>query len=125
MYLPSYLTNFEKEKVYENTSIGINMHLSSPARETGNARTYELAYRGVAQVIDTSNASLIKKIFEPNKEILTYESIDECIFQTKRLMEDDDLRCKIALAGYKKATEEYSYKKTLERLINWFKSQII
>jgi len=100
------------------------MHLTHPACETGNARTYELAYNGVAQIIDTSDVSLIKNIFIPNKEILTYESIEECIFQTKRLMQDDDLRYKIALAGYKKATEEYSYSKTFEKLISWFKTII-
>ena len=124
MCLPSYLTNYEREKVYENTAIGINMHLSHPAIETGNARTYELAYRGVAQVVDTSDVSLIENIFEPNVEILTYENIDECVFKTKKLIEDDDLRTRIALAAYKKATEEYSYSKTFERLINWFKTII-
>lgn len=124
MYLPNPLTDEKRDKVYENTAIGINMHLSHPACETGNARTYELAYNGVAQISDTSDVSLIKNIFTPNKEILTYESIDECFFQTKRLMEDDDLRCKIALAAYEKAIKEYSYHKTLEKLINWIKTKI-
>ena len=124
MCLPSYLTNYEREKVYENTAIGINMHLSHPAIETGNARTYELAYRGVAQVVDTSDVSLTKNIFEPNVEILTYENIDECVFKTKKLIEDDDLRTRIALAAYKKAITEYSQDKTMKNLINWFKSQI-
>jgi len=124
-YIPnSSLLPIARNRVYENTAIGINMHLTHPACETGNARTYELAYNGVAQIIDTSDVSLIKNIFIPNKEILTYESIEECIFQTKRLMQDDDLRYKIALAGYKKATEEYSYSKTFEKLISWFKTII-
>ncbi len=83
MCLPSYLTNDEREKAYENTAIGINTHLSHPAIEAGNARTYELAYRGVAQVVDTSDISLIKNIFESNVEILTYENIDECFFKQK------------------------------------------
>jgi hypothetical protein len=121
MYLPkSYSSAEERDKIYEKIAIGINMHLSHPAIETGNARTYELAYNGVAQIVDSSKVSLINKIFEPNKEILTYENIDECIYQTKRLIEDDDLRCKIALAGYKKAIKEYSYDKTLKNLISWF-----
>jgi hypothetical protein len=121
MYLPkSYTSSDERDKVYEKIAIGINMHLSHPAIETGNTRTYELPYNGVAQITDISKISLINKIFEPNKEILTYESIDECIYQIKRLIEDDDLRCKIALAGYKKAIKEYSYEKTLKNLISWF-----
>jgi hypothetical protein len=120
-YLPkSYSSGQERDKIYEKIAIGINMHLSHPAIETGNTRTYELPYNGVAQIVDISKVSLINKIFEPNKEILTYENIDECIYQTKRLIDDDDLRCKIALAGYKKAIKEYSYDKTLKNLISWF-----
>jgi hypothetical protein len=121
IYLPKYLSSDEeRDKIYEKIAIGINMHYSHPAIETGNTRTYELPYNGVAQIVDISKVSLINKIFEPNKEILTYESIDECIYQAKRLIEDDDLRCKIALAGYKKAIKEYSYDQTLKNIINWF-----
>jgi len=121
MYLPKFISNKEREIVYEKTAVGINMHLSYPSVETGNARTYELAYNGVAQVVDTSKTSLIKNIFEPNKEILTYESMDECIFQTNKLLQDDDLRYDIALAAYERCIKEYSYSKTLSNQINWFK----
>ena len=121
MYLPKFISNKEREIVYEKTAVGINMHLSYPSVETGNARTYELAYNGVAQVVDTSKTSLIKNIFEPNKEILTYESMDECIVQTNKLLQDDDLRYNIALAAYERCIKEYSYSKTLSNQINWFK----
>jgi spore maturation protein CgeB len=74
--------------------------------------------------VDNSQHSLINKIFEPEKEILTYENIEECVHQIKRLINDDDLRCTIALAGYKRAIKEYSYNKTIENLINFFQIHI-
>lgn len=119
---PQFVTNEQKYKIYQKSAVGINMHLSDPSIETGNLRTYELAYNGVAQVVDTSKSSLIKKIFEPDKEILTYESIEECIFQTKKLLQDDDLRYKIALAAYERSIKEYSYSKILSKQIKWFKT---
>lgn len=122
--LPKYVDKCQKDKIYASSAIGINMHLSHPSIETGNVRTYELAYNGVAQVVDNSQHSLINKIFEPEKEILTYENIEECVHQVKRLINDDDLRCTIALAGYKRAIKEYSYNKTLENLINFFQIHI-
>lgn len=121
-YLPKEISNIEREEIYKSAAVGVNMHLSNPSVETGNARLYELAYRGVAQVVDTSNVSCVEKIFEPDKEILTYTTIDECIHQVRKLLSDDDLRCKIALAAYERAKNEYSYHENLSRLINWFKS---
>ena len=120
--MPRQLSNIELENIYSNKAVGINMHLSNPSIETGNARLYELAYRGVAQVVDTSKVSLVEEIFEPENEILTYETIDECVYQTRRLLCDDELRFKIALAAYERSINQYSYLDNLTRLIEWFKS---
>ena len=96
------------------------MHLSTPSIETGNARLYELAYRGVCQVVDTSINSGVGRIFTPENEILTYESTEECLIQTKRLIDDKCLRIKLAINAYKKATQEYSYHKVTDSTFNWF-----
>jgi hypothetical protein len=61
------INDIQREKIYSNYSIGLNMHLSYPARETGNARLYELAYRGIAQVVDSGKYSKVSEIFEPEK----------------------------------------------------------
>ncbi len=118
------LTEEALENYYSNYAIGVNMHLSYPARETGNARTYELAYRGLAQVVDDGNHSLINKIFKPEKEILTYHNIKECVDQIRRLQNNNDLRVKIATNAYEKAIKEYNYPYQLNKLIKWFKSLI-
>lgn len=121
IYFPKFVSTEEKEKIYENIAVGVNMHLSHPSIEVGNARLYELAYRGVAQVVDISKNSLLKDIFEPNKEILTYEDMDQCIYQTNRLLKDDKLRYNIALSAYEKCKKKFSYTKTLSDTIEWFK----
>lgn len=124
MYRVRSLTDQKLEDYYSKYSIGINMHLSHPARETGNARTYELAYRGLAQVVDSSKDSMIDKIFTPEKEILTYENMKECIEQTNRLQNNDDLRITIAKNAYIKCIKKYNYPRQLKELINWFKTLI-
>ena len=100
------------------------MHLSYPSRETGNARLYELAYRGLAQVVDTSEFSHVSKIFEPEKEILTYSSPSECVDQIKRLQNNKELRNTIAINSYKKSIEDYSYEKVINETCEWFKTLI-
>ncbi len=119
-YRVKKLTNNERENKYKKYAIGLNMHLSNPSRETGNARLYELAYRGVAQVVDSSKVSAINKIFNPNTEILLYESTEECISKLNMLINDKYLRISIASAAYKRATNEYSYENVINNTCSWF-----
>lgn len=121
-YRVKSLSDMQREKVYEDYSIGLNMHLSSPSLETGNARLYEVAYRGLAQVCDTSEFSSVANIFQPEKEILLYSNIDECVEQINRLQSDHNLLKDIALAGYKKATEAYNYNDNLMSTLDWLAS---
>lgn len=121
LYRVRELLEAKREEFYSSYAIGLNMHLSVPSRETGNARLYELAYRGVAQVVDSSECSAARDIFTPEKEILLYENIDECIAQIKRLQRDDEFRISLALNAYIRATKEYSYEIVLAETCNWFK----
>jgi hypothetical protein len=116
------ISNKDREDLYSKYSIGLNMHLSDPGLETGNARLYELAYRGVAQVVDAGGASLVGDIFRPDVEILTYQNERECIDNIRLLQSDDDLRMSLALSAYKRAMNEYSYPSNLLGVINWYES---
>jgi len=122
LYRVQELQESRREEFYSSYAIGLNMHLSDPARETGNARLYELAYRGVAQVVDSSECSAVRNIFTPEKEILLYENLRECIAQVKRLQNDDKFRVSLALNAYIRATKEYSYETVLTETCDWFKT---
>lgn len=123
-YRVKSITNRQREEFYSEYSIAINMHLSDPSLETGNARLYEVASRGLAQVVDTSEHSLVHEIFTPEKEILLYSNIEECVKQVNRLRNDKDLRVRIALAAYKRSIKEYYYPDRLVNVLDWFKSMI-
>ena len=47
--------------------------------------------------------------------------MDQCIYQTNRLLKDDKLRYNIALSAYEKCKKKFSYTKTLSDTIEWFK----
>ena len=74
LYRVNKITDKKREEYYSKYSIALNLHLSQPSLETGNARLYEVAYRGLAQVADTSRFSKVEDIFIPEKEILLYEN---------------------------------------------------
>ena len=123
-YRVKSISNKYRDKLYEDFAVGINMHLTTPVQELGNSRTYELAYRGVAQLIDTNSLGSVEKILTPGKEVLTYENMDECITLANRLFKDENLRISLALNAYERACEEYQYKNVLLDEIAWFKDLI-
>ena len=117
------INNKQRTTKYMSYKIGINMHLSSPAMETGNARLYEIPFHGMAQVADVSEHSLVEDIFENEKDILLYRNTKECVELTRMLLNDDCLRRSIALNGYKKTINHYTVQKSFSNLIDFLKSK--
>ena len=120
-YMVKSLTEKQRMMKYFNYKVGINMHLTIPSVETGNARLYELPFHGIAQVADVSQHSLVENIFEHEKEILLYRDTRECIDLTKMLLEDDKLRKSIALNGYKKTISHYTMHKVISDFVEFLR----
>lgn len=99
--------------LYASSQIGINMHLSSGP---SNVRTYQLPASGVAQVIDCKKT--ISELFIPDKEIATYDTIDEAISLIRKLINDEELRYQISKNGYIKARNFYNREKLIYNMIN-------
>jgi spore maturation protein CgeB len=49
-------------------------------------------------------------LFEPGKEILTYESIDEAVKVTKKALADFETYSKLAKAGQQRTLAEHTFK---------------
>ena len=101
---------------YQNTKIGINLHLSG---QLGNARLYQLPMNGVMQVCDC--ADVLGEVFEPGKEIVGYRSIDEAIELIRYYLEHDDERRRIAAAGFRRAVDNYRYSTCFYNALEEFK----
>ncbi len=107
-------------QTYQNTKIGINMHLSG---ELGNGRLYQLPMNGVMQICDC--ADILSKVFESGKEIIGYNTIDEAIELIEYYLEHDDERKKIAAAGFRRARRDYKYRNVLYNMLEEVKKGMI
>jgi hypothetical protein len=107
-------------QTYQNTKIGINMHLSG---ELGNGRLYQLPMNGVMQICDC--ADILCEVFEPGKEIIGYNTIEEAIELIKYYFEHDEERKKIATAGFKRAIKDYKYSGILYNMLEKVKKGMI
>ncbi len=107
-------------QTYQNTKIGINMHLSG---ELGNGRLYQLPMNGVMQICDC--ADVLCEVFEPGKEIIGYNTLEEAIELIKYYLEHDEERKKIAIAGFKRAMKNYKHWDILNNLLREVKKGMI
>jgi len=100
---------------YQNTRIGINMHMSyGPS----NLRMWQLPINGVMQITD--NPEGVKEFFEIDKEIVTYQNnnFDEAIEKIVYYLDNPIKAEEIARAGYRKVKEFYSFESNFYRAMD-------
>lgn len=115
------LSREEREQLYKKASIGINLHLTGGMHETGNARMYELAFRGVAQVCDGIENPGTHQIFSDKHEILLYSNVEDAIDKICQLIDDPQMRTNIARNALLRANDHYTMDASLDRLLSFSK----
>lgn len=107
------LSEIKKVPIYLNTKIGPNLHNS-----TGpiNFRTYTLPACGVLQICD--NARYLSQIYELNKEVVGFDTIEECIDACRYYIAHDNERKEIAAAGWERTMRDYNEKTLFQKMIN-------
>ncbi len=104
-------TQREVVELYARSKIGWNLHHS-----TGpcNTRLLELPANGVLQICD--NQRFLGPIFEVDREIVGFETIEECIDKTRYYLAHDDERRRIAAAGRTRALRDYTEERMWDRV---------
>lgn len=78
--------------------------------EAVNLRLYEATGMGACLVTDWRNN--IPDIFEPDKEIVTFKTIDECVEKVRYLLENEREREAIARAGQARTLKDHTWEKS-------------
>lgn len=114
---PLSLSN--REAIYTKSAVGFNLHQSyNPAIESGNARTYELPFRGVAQVLDRPPSIANSLPFDEGREVLYYDSITDAVDKIRWLLANPKERAQMAFNGYLRARSEYVWAKSVADLLD-------
>lgn len=106
-----------------DSKISLNMH-GDKIKFAANVRMYEITGSGSLMLTDYKEN--ISEIFEPEKEIITYnsfeEALDKCRFYLKA--KNERVRTQIAKSGQKRTLGEYTYKRIIPKLIEELKIYI-
>jgi spore maturation protein CgeB len=113
-----YITREQKSKAFGEGLACLN---STNMREGNsmNCRAFEIAGAGGLQIME--QRSIISECFEPKKEILVFDSIEELLQHidfAKNYPKEAKL---IRDAGYKRALSEHTYEKRLNYILSKFK----
>lgn len=104
----------EMYRVLQSGKITHNRHTNAMGLIFGNIRLFEAT--GVGSCLLVNTADNVRDLFEPDAEIVTYASIDECIEKSRYLLEHEDERRSIADAGQKRTLSDHTIQQRCEQI---------
>ncbi|MDT3676190.1 CgeB family protein [Microcystis wesenbergii] len=94
------------QKLYES-QITFNNHINISGKSASNMRLFEST--GVGTCLITDWKENLQDIFELDREVVTYNSVEECIEKVKYLLENPQEIQAIAFAGQKRTLKEHTF----------------
>jgi spore maturation protein CgeB len=94
--------------------ISVNRHIDVAEGYANNMRLFEAT--GVGALLLTEAAPNLKELFEPGREVVSYESEDDLVEKIEHYLRNDDERLEIAAAGQKRTLSEHTYRRRMSEL---------
>ena len=88
--------------------ITLNSHIDMAGREAGNMRLFEAT--GVGAFLLTDFKDNLYNLFAPEREVVAWRSVDECLAAVDRYLANDDVRSTIAKAGQTRTMAQHTYR---------------
>lgn len=118
-YRVASLSSDARTALYWRSKIGFNMHVSDSPYECGNMRTYETPAHGMMMVCDKGGGDGHAHIFEPGREAVYYDTVEEAIELIEHYLRHEDERIRIAEAGFDRYWREYEWEANFLRFLDW------
>jgi hypothetical protein len=130
MFLPAYLASrpllaqsrgpvFGQEMyaILARSRLSVNVHIEGAQGLAGNMRMFEAT--GVGSLLLTESASNLAELFEPETEVVPYDSGDDLVRRMRFLLENEPERARIAAAGQQRTLRDHSSLRRAERLLGY------
>ncbi|NIR14974.1 MAG: glycosyltransferase family 1 protein, partial [Desulfobacterales bacterium] len=98
----------ENYEISARSKIALNSHIDCFENYAGNMRLYEVTGMGACLLTDWKIN--LPELFEPEVEVVTYRSVEECREKVSYLLENDTERRAIAAAGQKRTLRDHTYR---------------
>jgi spore maturation protein CgeB len=109
-------------QVLARASIVVNRHIGVAEGVANNMRLYEAT--GTGALLATEAAPNLAELFEPGREVVTYESADDLVAKVQAHLSDDAKRIQIAAAGQRRTLAEHTYAVRMRELASVLEARI-
>jgi hypothetical protein len=106
----------EMYQVLQRSRITLNSHIDLAGREAGNMRLFEAT--GVGTFLLTDLKDNLHTLFEPDREVAVWRSIEECLKMIDLYLGDDDGRDRTARAGQARTFAQHTYRHRAAEILN-------
>jgi len=100
---------FDMYRILHHSKITFNCHTDTAIDNVGNMRLFEAAGVGTCLLTDTGRN--MPDLFVPDKEVVTYNSTEECLEKLNYLLEDAEERKQIAQNGRRRILKDHTLEK--------------
>lgn len=94
-------------RVLRDSKVTFNSHLNISVHSSSNMRMFEAT--GVGTCLLTDHMEMTSKLFEPDSEVVTYRSAEECVDKALYLLEHPAERKRIAKAAQSRTLRDHSF----------------
>jgi spore maturation protein CgeB len=94
-------------EILARSKLTFNSHIDCAEQYAGNMRLFEAT--GAGACLLTDRKSNLSELFEPDVELVTYGSAEECAEKVNYLLEHDELRVAIAAAGQRRVLRDHTF----------------
>ena len=101
-------------RVLARSRIVVNRHIDVAAGYANNMRLYEATGAGALLVTDPGRN--LGELFEPGREVVVYEGVDDLVETLECLLGDDAERRRIAAAGQARTMRDHTYERRMGEL---------
>jgi spore maturation protein CgeB len=120
--IKSPLFGMDMYRLLGRAKIVINNHGEVAGNYAGNMRMFEAT--GAGSCLLTDMKSNLGSLFDVNCEIVAYSGMDDCLRKIRWLLENENERQKIALAGQKKTLQSHTVSSRCDEMIGIIKSEL-
>jgi len=103
-------------QILRDSRISLNHHIGLSGPYANNMRLYEAT--GVGTLLITDAKRNLSEMFEPGREVVVYNSPQECRERIRYYLQHEDERRAIARAGQQRTLREHTYEQRMRQLVS-------
>jgi spore maturation protein CgeB len=105
----------EMYRVLRRSRITLNSHIDLATREAGNMRLFEATGAGAFLLTDFKKN--LHALFEPEREVAVWHSIEDCVAKIDRYSADEAIRADIAKAGQERTLAAHTFRQRVQQIL--------